>query len=222
MLKLLTLYLLTGLLLIKADEVRKPDTSNIQRDFPGQYLVLSSSFGDESQIREIVHKEISGSKSQAPAKIAAYLRQYTFDNKVCYQYRNLDDILQTKKIGSCADYAIAWVALARAKGIPSIFVKTLDLDWMMKWFRKKPWTSWDGHVYVEFFLNGKWWIIDPGADRWSEAPPLGESLLKKDRRWIYDRGADPQEIILSLDWENWKKQTTTYLEQFDFQKIPTP
>jgi hypothetical protein len=208
--------------LVNAGEVRKPDASNIQRDSPDQYLTLTSSLGDENQIQEIVRKEISGPKSQAPAKIATYLRQYTFDNKVCYQYRNLDDILQTKKIGSCADYAIAWIALARAKGIPSIFVKTLDLDWMMKWRRKEPWTSWDGHVYVEFVLNGKWWIIDPGADHWTEAPSLGESFLEKNRRWIYDRGPDPQEIILSLDWENWKKQTANYLEQFDFQKIPIP
>lgn len=218
MLKRQAIAYLSFLFLINAEEVRKPDPSAIQREFPDQYLTLSSSFGDQSLIREIVKKEISGSKSQAPVKIAAYLRRYTFDNKVCYQYRNLDDIIQTKIIGSCADYAIAWVALARAKGIPSIFVKTLDTEWMMKWVRQEAWTSWDGHVYVEFFLNGKWWIIDPGADRWNEAPPLGESLIQKDRRWIYDRGDDPKEIILSLDWENWKKQTISYLEQFNFQK----
>lgn len=200
-------------------EIRVPNAEDVLRDQPERYLEIPVSFGDEEKIRSISQKEIRGDKSQAPIKIASYLKQFPFDNALCYEYRNFDDILETKKMGSCADYALAWIALARAKGIPAIFVKTLDTEWMKRWKNKESNQSWDGHVYVEFYLQGKWRLIDPGAQNWIDAPPLGESLLSKDKRWIYDRGDDPQTIILSLDWENWKKQTLLYLPTSKFFSV---
>jgi hypothetical protein len=41
-------------------------------------------------------------------------------------------------------------------------------------------------------------------------------------RYAYDKGSDPKALVLSTDWERWKKQTAAHFSQFDLTELFNP
>ena len=39
-------------------------------------------------------------------------------------------------------------------------------------------------------------------------------------RYAYDKGGDPKELVLSTDWERWKRQTAAHFAHFDLGVLP--
>ena len=58
-----------------------------------------------------------------------------YDGNIAYQWRNYDDVMQNKVYGGCADYGIVCGVLLKAAGIPTVWVKTMDVAWI--WDFKK-------------------------------------------------------------------------------------
>lgn len=73
---------------------------------------------------------------------------------------NIDLLLDKKIISGCSDDALAFSAVARYLGYPTVMVDTAGLKWTED-FKLGLTTSYVGHVFVEVFVAPNWILIDP-------------------------------------------------------------
>jgi len=76
-----------------------------------------------------------------------------------FRKRTADQIIKDGFATGCTDYALVFIALMRAKGIPVRYVEAAKSSWV----EKKDIDHIEGHVFAEVFLNKAWFIVDPQA-----------------------------------------------------------
>lgn len=202
------------------ETVASPSCEHIDYGSPEFYLDLSNSFGDSSKIMEIA----KGLKAQSPEKTLLSINHWISQNltnnpDLAYSWRNFDSVMETKFTSGCADYALVFAALARACGIPTVFVKTMDVDWIHEFRKTGTCENWMGHVFLEVHWKRKWRLLDPEVLKLYEDYDPAMRILPG-LRYAYDKGSDPFQLVLSLDFERWKKQTSDYFRNFDLAKLP--
>lgn len=72
---------------------------------------------------------------------------------------NIDQLYDSKKSTGCHDDGLLMTSILREMGIPSIMVETTGIKWSKDYVKgiKGPF---EGHVFVEIFLDAKWWLFD--------------------------------------------------------------
>src|SRR5688500_14115575 len=98
---------------------------------PTQYLFLDPSFAGVS-LAPLVNQFLAGTKEGSLAKIWRWLAN---DFKVCndraeYGWRSATEIIQRRTYIGCADHALVYGCLARACGIPTVWVKSMHVEWI--------------------------------------------------------------------------------------------
>jgi hypothetical protein len=138
-----------------------------------------------------------------------------------YQWHTFDEIVDSGRYGGCAAHSLVYGSLTRALGIPTVWVKSMDVDWIRA-FRAGPEPqTWSGHVFLEVHDGERWVLLDAqGQTLYTEYDPRMR-LLSGDR-YAYDKGGDPFALILSTRWEDWKEQTRAYFRDFDLALLPVP
>lgn len=206
----------------RAIDPAAPSVERVDYADPQRYLVLHDSLGNAARIREVAEEL----QRPAPAATLRAIDRWIHDHlkndeNQAYRWRNFDDVMRSGTYGSCADYAIVFASLARACGIPAVFVKTMDSDWIYEFRTTGNCTSWRGHVFLEVYLDGRWQLLEPqGLRLFDLYDPRMRHL--PGARYAYDKGADPKAMILSLDWERWKAQTASYFRAFDVSRLSVP
>lgn len=208
---------------VDASGIPLPSVSRIDYAHPEKYLELPSSVGAPAAIRRAASEIRGASAEQRLAAVAIWLRnRLKHDPSRAYSWRGFEEILAAGSYGSCADHAVMFGALTRALGIPTVWVKTMDADWIRAFVARgaEP-ASWRGHVFLEVFVEGRWMLLDASASTlYREYSP--RSRLLPGERFAYDKGGDPRALVLSLDWERWKQQTRRYFRTFDVGQLPVP
>ncbi len=198
----------------------QPTVDTIDYASPQLYLDLPSSLGD----REGIDKQalaLKGRNDRATVrKILEWMEaNLTYDGDKAYAWRNYDDVVRELCYGGCADQAITCGALLRAAGIPTVWVKTMDVAWIWDFKQGRPFESWSGHVFLEVYVDGKWALLDAGAKMlYTNYSP--QSRILPGNRFAYHKGNDPQRMIMSLQWEAWKEQTRAYFSALDPGLLP--
>ena len=198
-----------------------PSFDRVKYDRPDDYLVLNPSLGNADHICVVA----APLKRAKPEKTLAAIHKWVnaelkYEPDAAYVFRNFDQACAAKLYGGCADYAVVFTALSRACGIPTVFVKTMDADWIREFRANGKCSSWRGHVFLEVFIDGKWRLLEPGGlTLYDDYDPKTRRLLPGER-WAYEKGADPKEIVLSPDWERWKIQTAAHFKDFDLSQLP--
>ena len=213
------MHLLLALLVIAPQD---PSFDRIDYGKPGKYLDLPASLGDAGKIRELA-APLKGKKDEESLQaigrwISSNLK---VDDAKAYKWRPVEKVVADAAYGGCADHALVFGSFARACGIPTVWVKTMDADWIHE-FRRDPDGfdgTWSGHVFLEVHLGGKWRLLD------AQALTLYDTYDPKSRifpgsRYAYDKGGDPYELVLSVRWEEWKAQTRAYFRTFDLGLLP--
>jgi len=121
-----------------------------------------------------------------------------------FRKRTADEIIKSGKATGCTDYAIAFIALARAKNIPTKYIEAIR----KRWLDIGDDNHIEGHVFAECYVDNKWYIIDSQ-----------EGTVRTDyRRYvIYKKGLDSWDIgIKSFDdlkkkFLDFKKKYKTHL-----------
>lgn len=200
--------------------IPEPSVQRINYARPQDYLVLNESLGAKQRIEKLAATLKSGTEEQTLVAIGRWIQaNLKYDDKAAYAWRNFDTALDTKICGSCADHAVVFASLARGCGIPTVFVKSMDADWIHEFRTTGSSGSWRGHVFLEVHLAGRWQLLDAQAlQLYQDYDPAMRIL--PGNRFAYDKGADPRELILSLDWERWKAQTSAYFSKFDLAQLP--
>lgn len=104
-----------------------------------------------------------------------------------FRKRTAGEIIKNRTATGCTDYAIAFIALARAKNIPTRYVEAIR----RRWLDIGDDSQIEGHVFAECYISNKWYIIDPQ-----------EGTIRTDYRKyvVYKKGLDSWDIgIKSLD-----------------------
>lgn len=205
---------------VRQQEIPEPRFDRIDYSNPSAYVRLPASIGNAKHIGTIAAQL----KRQTPETNFRVIHQWmsknlSYDPNAAYHWRNFDRIIDDGTLGGCADHSIIFGALSRACGIPTVWVKTMDYDWIRNFKRRGPIGSWRGHVFLEVYIQDSWVLLDAQGmilyedyDRTSHFFP-GE-------RYAYDKGGDPHELILSVRWALWKKQTADYFARFDVSRLP--
>lgn len=202
---------------LRAEE---PVFDSIDYGAPAKYLVLADCLGD----REAIAKQADALKADGDRKTVANILHWMqthlkYDGDRAYAWRNFDTVASKQCYGSCADQAIVCGALLQSAGIPAVWVKTMDVDWIWDFKKKRPFNSWSGHVFLEIYLDGKWVLLDPGASRiYVDYSP--QSRILPGNRFAYHKGNDPKRMVMSLQWEEWKRQTTSFFSDLDESQLP--
>jgi hypothetical protein len=203
------------------DALPEPRLDRIDYAHPEKYVELTPSLGKAETLRKIA-AEIEGVTAREKlVGIGAWVDgRLRYDAKSFDHWRDVDQLLADGTFGGCADHAEIVGAIARACGVPTVWVKTLDLDWIA-WFRAHPDQpkSWNGHVFVEVHLDGRWRLLDATQKVLYDDYDVRQRLLPG-RRLAYDKGGDPYDLLLSTRWEEWKKQTRRFVETLDMSLVP--
>lgn len=200
----------------------KPDFERVDHAHPEKYVSLLPSLGNEKAIREAAKDLAKPKPEETLAAVGAWIAtNLRYDEQAAYAWRDFGAMCRDKTYGGCADHAVAFGALARACGIPTVWVKTMDADWIRE-FRRDPNDfsgSWRGHVFLEVHVDGRWKLLDASAGTIHDDYDVRSHLLPGNR-WAYDKGGDPHALVLSPCWEDWKEQTRAHFRAFDLALLP--
>jgi len=198
-----------------------PNFDRVRHADPQAQLALSPKVGDAAKIRSLASQLKADTPETTLASISQWMhRNLKYDERAAYAWRTMDEMLAARTYGGCADHAAVFGTLARAAGIPTIWVKTMDVDWIRE-FKAAPNAirSWRGHVFLEVHLDGAWRLLDASAMRLYPSYDV-EARLLPGNRLAYDKGGDPFELVLSCRWELWKEQTRRFFSAFDATVLP--
>jgi hypothetical protein len=95
----------------------------------------------------------------------------------------------------------------------------MDADWIREFRSTGICTSWRGHVFLEVHIGGRWKLLDATGLRLYDDYDPAQRILPGGR-YAYDKGDDPKTMVLSTDWERWKKQTASFFADFELSKLP--
>jgi hypothetical protein len=205
----------------RADDVPKPVFDRIDYARPQAYLSLPASIGNKAHIEKVAAKLTGKTPEEKLIAIGRWIEgRLRYDARCAYAWRDFDEILDDGKYGGCADHAVFFGALARASGIPCVWVKTMDIDWIREFRANRgKCSSWRGHVYLEVYVRDRWMLLDASQLVLYQDYRPTEHILPGNR-WAYDKGGDPFALVLSPRWEEWKKQTAAHFADFDLAQLP--
>ena len=190
-----------------ADEIPVPSFDRIDYSKPQAYLFLNDNMGS----RDLIMRTAESIEGSTPEKKLLAIHHW-IESRLSYkadyfnEWRTFDQMLIDGLQGGCAHYSVVFGALARACGIPTVWVKTLDVDWIRDFRTKGTEGSWNGHVFLEIFIHDRWMLLDDTQLVLYENYDTKARILPGNR-YAYDKGGDPFELILSARWELWKKVT---------------
>ncbi|MBN2180760.1 MAG: transglutaminase domain-containing protein [Sedimentisphaerales bacterium] len=211
------IYILLTAGILHASE---PTVDSVDYSAPAGYLEIAASLGNREYIISQA-QELKGSSDIATIRnILSWMdRNLKYDPDIAYSWRNFDDVIKEKTYGGCADQGIVCGVLLKGADIPVVWVKTMDVSWIWDFKKGRKFESWSGHVFLEVYVEGKWMLLNPGAKMiYREYTP--KMRILPGNRFAYHKGNDPKEMIMSLQWEQWKEQTSTYFRDMDESLLP--
>jgi hypothetical protein len=204
-----------------ADDIPEPRLDRIDYAHPEKYVDLPGTLGKKATLEKIAAEIGGATPTEKIAAIGAWIDEHLkYDANSFDHWRDVDKLLADGTYGGCADHAEFFGAISRACGIPTVWVKSLDLDWIA-WFRAHPDQpkSWNGHVFLEVHVDGKWRLLDATQGLLYADYDVKQRILPG-HRLAYDKGGDPYELMLSTRWEDWKKQTRKFVMSLDMSLVP--
>jgi hypothetical protein len=202
------------------DEIPTPSCDRIDYSRPDAYLPLNAHIGSKEHIVKVAAAISGRTPEEKLVSIHRWIdSNLVYKTDVPYEWRDFDRLLRDRNYGGCADCSVVFGALARACGIPTVWVKTLDADWIREFRTRGTEGSWNGHVFLEIFLHDHWALLDDvQMVLYEDYDP--KMRILPGNRYAYDKGGDPFDLILSSRWEIWKAQTRAFCRDFDISMLP--
>jgi len=197
-----------------------PTFDSIDYIAPTNYLALHPSFAGDGAALSGVDARLRGASDEATlANIWRWLRDDFAVRNITSEYgwRTVAEIVERKSYIGCADHALVYGCAARACGIPTVWVKSLDASWIRNFRNGREWDGGNGHVFLEMFIENRWRLVDATQDEIFDEYDPAQRLLpgRGGDRYAYDKGGDPRALVLSLDWTPWVEETKRVFSDFD-------
>ena len=200
-----------------------PDFDRIDYNEPSAYLTLHPCLGSSRVIQTVVSQVRGATALETLSRTASWLQtRVMLDTSKARTWQNLDNIVKSGTYGGDAALALAVGTLARGCGIPTVWVKAMDNDWIAE-YQSAGASVGDcrGHVFLEVFLDSQWMLLDPSPmTLYRSYYPASHAL--PGRRYAYDKGDDPEALILPMQYDLWKQQALVYFEGFALSELDGP
>lgn len=95
------------------------------------------------EVLEWVHKNCK------PENDPAYKKEH-------FRTRTAEEIIESKKLTGCTDYALVFIVLMRASGYETEYAEVIEDRWL-----EQGGEDIRGHVFAEVNIDGKTYIVDP-------------------------------------------------------------
>jgi hypothetical protein len=205
------------------DEPPAPDVDGVRHDDPTAHLALGAKVGAGQRTRGIARQLAAKGKTPRGAlrQIVRWVGRNVRDDPAKRgSWRTTDQIVVDGTAGEDADRAYLMGVLARAAGIPTVWVKTLSVAWLQDVKRGVPTKGGPrGRVFLEVYLEGAWRLLDPVSARLYERYDVARRLLPEGYL-AYDRGTDPYAMVLPNRGDAWQRQTAAWVRAFDLRQLP--
>ncbi len=186
---LVSFFFLGALLLAQDAKGRRSETIDYKK--PDRYAKIPKSAGNHSQIRKLA-ASLRDRKAEQTLRnihtfIAAQVSHVPFDGWGP-NHRNFDELVRGFDHRGCASHALLFCNLARACGLPTVYMKSSRHEWIRKYVATGETGDFSGHVFLEVFLDGKWKLLDAQGMRiWDtydpSDPELPGGLLASEKGW---------------------------------------
>jgi transglutaminase-like putative cysteine protease len=182
------------------------------QDIQNEFLVSSKQCELSDAIVSIA-KSIEGSEFEFVVNLLAWLNKHVKysrlgpeeKNKI-FRKRTAIEIINEGYGSGCTDFALVFIAIARAKGIPTKYVEVISKDY----FSDSDLNRVRGHVFAECYLNDSWYGVDPMA-----------GLLKFNCKYpgyvIYARGLDSWDLEI-FDMDSMREKFKDFAEKYNSKK----
>ena len=142
-------------------EIPIPSCDRIDYSHPDPYATLIPHLGNKEHILKIAATIGGKTPEEKLVAIGRWVHSHlVYKADAPYEWRDFDRLLGDGNYGGCADYSVVFGSLARGCGIPTVWVKTLDCDWIREFRRHGTEGTWSGHVFLEVFLHNRWVLLD--------------------------------------------------------------
>lgn len=201
----------------------RPRVDRIDYGRPDAQRALPESLGAGPRSQGIVRQLAQGSARPAGtlSRIVRWVdRNLKFDDAMAGRWRGVDQIVKDGRQGGAADRALVIGAFARLSGIPTTWVKTIPMAWLIE--MKRGLGSLDDaqpQVFLEVYLDGEWRLFDPASARLYERYDPRRRHLPGGQ-YVYDKGGDPHALLLPNRKEMWARQLRSYVVAFDLTALP--
>jgi hypothetical protein len=199
-----------------------PSVAGIQHANPNAYLDLPASLGDVQRVRSIAAQLKQPSAEATLASIGRWVRRNLKpDPKPVTEWRPVEAIVRSATYGACGEHAVVFGALARACGIPVVWVKAADVEWILALRRGDPTAvrTPRGHVFLEVHVDGRWALLDTEAGLLHARYDPAWRMLPGNR-FAYDKGGDPFALLLPCRFAEWKEQAAACFGTLDLSQVP--
>jgi len=198
----------------------EPRFDSIDYSSPQKYLAITASLGNLEAIAKQANVLNATTDRKTVSSVLQWMQtQLRCESDRAYKWRNYDTVVAERCYGGCADQAIVCGVLLKSVGIPAVWVKTMDVPWIWDFKRKRQFKSWSGHVFLEIYIDEQWVLLDPGAAK-IYLDYSTKSRILPGNRFAYHKGNDPKAMIMSLQWEAWKEQTSSFFKTLDENLLP--
>ncbi len=123
-----------------------------------------------------------------------------------FRKRTASKIIEDGFATGCTDFTLVFIALARAKGIPTKYVEVISKDY----FDDTDPSKVRGHVFAECFIKDDWYGVDPMGGH-----------LKFNTKYpgyiIYARGLDSWDIGIK-DLASMREKFTSFSKEFNAKR----
>ena len=142
----------------------EPTVNSIDYSNPEAYTAISDTLGSAQAIAEQA-SALKGNDARATIRnVLEWMdANLSYDGTKAYEWRNYDTVVEQGCYGGCADQAIVCGVLLKAAGVPTVWVKTMDVPWIWDLKKGRSFKSWSGHVFLEVYLDDQWVLLDPGG-----------------------------------------------------------
>jgi hypothetical protein len=199
-----------------------PSTARIDYAHPEKYTALPASLGNPQSVKKLAATLPQGPRDEDKLRGALrWFRAYfKHDPHAPEGWKDFDQRRGPGLFAGCADNAVIVGTLTLALGLPTVWVKTLDVDWIRE-YKADPSQPWGGRgdVFLEVFADKRWRLVDASeAVIYDDYDP--SATILPGNRLAYDKGADPQALTMSFQVADWRAQTKAFLDQIDVARLP--
>jgi hypothetical protein len=125
--------------------------------------------------------------------IKANTRKHTGSKARVLVRRTASELLKARTLSGCNDWGILFTTLARACGLPAIYVKAIKKSWARRWMEGDESGKHLGHVFIEVYVNKKWILVDSTTGFYYTKYKPSEPNLPRGH-YAYSKSKDPWDI----------------------------
>ena len=159
------------------EEIEGPvnESEMIESETPEEELpALATKYlqtGEQTEVTPAIQKMADLITGDSDKEIAENIISWIQDN---LEHKDIDslakgsltaeEIIEKGEFSGCTDFALVFITLARAKGIPAIYVETIQQDFLEKVNAgEKVDSPFLGHVFADVYIDGAWKAVDPAG-----------------------------------------------------------